>query len=269
MIKINGTEFAPTKFPNGEIGFELDVDECVNIDWFYQDDNELLQLAFIANQCFPGGLNIHYLPYSRMDRIKGNWAFTLKTVCNMINDMNWSYVNVAEPHSDVCIALLNNARAYYPTRHQFDHVCEDIGFEKGVDVIVFPDAGAEKRYASMYPGHKTMVGFKRRDFDTGKIQSFNLVNNTDGKIDHSCKAIIIDDLCSYGGTFLATAETLDRDYGILEATLLVAHLETSVHGGDMITNPIINRIYATKSIYKPLDRWAFQPHPKIKIYEVN
>lgn len=274
MITINGENFEPTKFPNGEIGFEFNNGTpLVNIIWSYEGDHELLHLKIISDYCSVSPiLTIEYLPYSRMDRVKGNWVFTLKSVIDLINSMNFSYVKVAEPHSDVCMALLNNSQPFYPTNLIFDKVCEKIEFEKGKDCIVFPDAGAEKRYSGMYPGHRYMVGFKRRDFQTGKITEFSLLDPTDNKSMPQAapvrkrKAIIVDDLCSYGGTFLATAEALEWNYGIVDTTLLVAHLESKVHDGKMILNDLIKNIYATKSIYNPVNVWGLRPHPKIHIY---
>lgn len=265
----NGSEvFDPVKFPNGEIGFELYAHGNATVYWQYEGDHELVHLKMIRDHISGGILVIDYLPYSRMDRIKGEWAFTLKTVADMINSMDWGYVDIAEPHSDVSIALINNSRPFYPTRLIFDRVCEEIGFEKGKDYIVFPDAGAEKRYADMYTGHKYMVGYKKRDFDTGKITSFNLMDSlgfNEGAA--GSKAIIVDDLCSYGGTFLATAEALERSYGIVDTTLLVAHLESKVHDGEMILSDLIKNVYATKSIYNPVNVWALRKHPKIHIYD--
>lgn len=269
MITVNGAKFEPTKFPNGEIGFEIS-DQGIDVKWAYEGDHELVYIKMLADRCVPSTLDIQYLPYSRMDRTKGDWAFTLKSVCEMINECGFYWVEVAEPHSDVSMALLDNAEAYYPTREIFDTVCEEIGFEKGRDYIVFPDAGAEKRYGGMYTGHRYMVGFKRRAWQSGEITHFDLMDPTRSQIvthPKETKALIIDDLCSKGGTFLATAETLKRDYAIVDTTLLVAHLETSVHRGEMINSGLIQNIYATNSIYHPKDVNALRPHPKIHIYD--
>ncbi len=269
MILINGEKFEPVRFPNGEIGFEIE-DKGIDISWSYEGDHELVYIKMLADRCSPSVLDIRYMPYSRMDRVKGDWALTLKSVSNLINDCGFYWVRVAEPHSDVCMALLDNAEAYYPTKIHFDTVMLETGFVKGSDYLIFPDAGAEKRYASWYDGHRYMVGYKNRNFETGKINSFKLIDQTGrSPMLAERKAIIIDDLCSYGGTFEATAEAVADGYGILDVTLLVAHLETSVHKGKMIDNPIIKNIYATNSIYHPKDLNALKPHPKIHLYEVN
>lgn len=266
MFFLNGKKLEFTKFPNKEIGLDQDNRMTANLRWRYEGDHEIFQLKVIADHFNATILTCEYLPYSRMDRVKGNWAFSLKSLAEIINSCDFAHVNIAEPHSDVCLALIDNAQAYYPTREHFSEVAKDIGYIQGKDVLVFPDAGAEKRYAGMYDNHRYFVGYKERDFNTGKIKRFNLIDVTGGEGNGSHrKAIIIDDLCSYGGTFAATAEALRRDFGIIDTYLLVAHLETNVHSGDMISNSLIKKIYATDSIYKPLDVYALRPHPKIHL----
>lgn len=273
MFKLNDYRLSKEEivnFPNGEIGFNVIKEHTSVIKWRYEGDHELLHLKMLADHLTRGAiLQCEYLPYSRMDRVHGNWAFTLKTVCDLINSCNFSTVWVAEPHSDVCMALLDRVKAYYPTNIHFDNVCKDIGFVKGEDYIVFPDAGAEKRYSDWYKGHKIMIGYKTRDFQTGKITEFRLNDTTPGGPPRNPKVIIIDDLCSKGGTFLATGEALRDDYGVTDVTLLVAHLETAVHQGDMLDSDVVKRIYATKSLYNPVDVNALKPHPKIHIYNVS
>lgn len=269
-IVVNGFQVETTNFPNGEVGFETIRGE-VNVRWKYDGDHELVHLKMLADHYGSNSnLIIDYLPYSRMDRVKGNWVFTLKTVCNLINSMGFAHVWVAEPHSDVCMGMLDNATPWYPTHQGFWQVEREIGFDRNKDYLIYPDAGAEKRYADMYKGFKTMTGFKKRDFQTGKITSFNMVDSlADGPMDTiGRKAIIVDDLCSYGGTFLATAERLVTSYGIEDITLLVAHLETAVYKGKLLQlDSPIKTIYTTDSIHRIHPELDFLTSSKIKIYQ--
>lgn len=272
MIFLNGQRFDPTVFPNGEIGFQLETDAAVNILWRYDGDEEIVHLKMIADHFAYAGtrLIIEYLPYSRMDRVKGDWGFSLRSVCDILNSCNFGHIWVAEPHSDVCMALLRNATPYYPTALQVHDVIRATFFHVDEDYLVFPDAGAEKRYGddfAPYVRHR-MTGFKSRDYDTGKIKRFGLVNHSDPGGEQALpvgrKAIIVDDLCSYGGTFLATAETLRDQYGIENVTLLVAHLENSVLDGKLIGSDLITSIWATNSIFRGYPNASFG---KIHLYE--
>lgn len=50
------------------------------------------------------------MPYSRMDRTEGIAIFTLKHLCKLINSLKFESVTIYEPHSDVCIALLDRVK---------------------------------------------------------------------------------------------------------------------------------------------------------------
>ena len=188
-------------------------------------------------------LTIYYMPYSRMDRIEGNSAFTLKYTAALINALQFDTVTVIEPHSDVTLALLDRSKAEYPAITLLGEVVEEVGFEREQDYLFFPDAGAQKRYSKVN-GYKQLVGYKARDFATGRIKSMDVV----GQVERcDFKAIIVDDLCSYGGTFLLGAEKL-RELGAAQVYLLVGHCENSIYDGKLLASGMIDRIYTTNTI---------------------
>src|SRR5437764_9384910 len=151
-------------------------------------------------------LIIYYMPYSRMDRSEGGSPFTLKYVANFINSLKFNSIQVIEPHSDVTCAVLDNATPNYINYNLLFDVMKQVRFEPNHDSIVFPDSGAQKRYSNLKFKH-TLIGNKKRDFETGRITSLDIIGEV-GKIGN--KAIIVDDLSSYGGTFIMTAETLRK-----------------------------------------------------------
>jgi len=68
-------------------------------------------------------------------------------------------------------------------------------------VIVFPDEGAEKRFAKEFPGHETIVLSKKRE-NGERIISLK-GGNPAGK-----KLLLVDDLIQSGGTLIRAAEFL-------------------------------------------------------------
>ena len=89
---------------------------------------------------------------------------------------------------------------------------------------------------------------KNRDWKTGQIKSLSVLGETDdiaGK-----DVLIIDDICSKGGTFYHSAKAL-KDLGVNDIYLYVSHLENAVHEGDMIKSGLIKQIFTTNSIYRP------------------
>lgn len=267
MIKLNGTELTFKTFPNGETHvngeqlYDLRKKDC-HITFKYENDSDLIKLLFVKKHLDDFGsnteINILYMPYSRMDRKEGYSVFTLKYVSEFINSLNFNKVIVIEPHSNVTLALLNKCFAEYPSIELLNQVVKETGFNINEDYVFFPDAGAQSRYKNV-KGYKSLVGYKERDFQTGQIKKLDLVGNVDKT---GFKVIIVDDLCSYGGTFIMSAEKL-REVGASEIYLLVGHCEKSIYKGKILETDLINKVFTTDSI---LDK---SEHEKIHVYEIG
>lgn len=277
MIKINDKVVKFLKFPNGETRLELSSDEVrlfidrkdSNTIFFkYEDDSDLIKLMFVKKYlddlgCKKLTLQIQYMPYSRMDRSENNSPFTLKYVCKFINSLKFKEVIVIEPHSDVTCALLDNSFPVYITKDLLSVVKNEVSFNNIEDYIVFPDLGASKRYSDLGEPN-VLIGHKNRDFKTGKITKLDIIgdsSNCEGK-----KAIILDDLTSYGGTFVMTSEIL-KELGFKEIYLLVAHAENSVFDGELFNH--INKLFTTDSIISNQNDWNNKRYSnQLRIFEL-
>jgi ribose-phosphate pyrophosphokinase len=60
--------------------------------------------------------------------------------------------------------------------------------------------------------------------------------------------LIVDDICSRGGTFYHSAKAL-KEAGANKIYLYVTHLETTVFDGDLLNSGLVEKIYTTKSIF--------------------
>ena len=192
----------------------------------------------------PAVLVLPYMPYSRADRSQDGSVFTLKYVCEFINDLNFQKVVVVEPHSRVTTQMLHRCVVVNGAKLLLDHIVQDRG-DLGVDDwIVYPDRGAHERYQSLVtPGFGNIVmGTKVRDFETGKIESLKLPNM---KVPEGSRALIIDDLCSRGGTFVWCAEGL-REMGFATVELAVTHFEKAGYNRTLFD--ALNHIYTTDSM---------------------
>lgn len=262
MLWLNHHPIAVKTFPNGELHMgEKSISkarllEHNLISFKYENNGDLLKLLFLKKHLdFLGlphtSLFIHYMPYSRMDRSENLSVFTLKYVADFINEMDFHKVTIVEPHSDVTTALVNRSRPWMVNEYLIEEVMEKVGFDEKTDYLFFPDAGAQKRYEKRFKDYNSLVGYKSRDFETGRITDFKLVGE---KPDHPFKAIIIDDLTSYGGTFLLSGEHL-REAGASEVHLLVAHAEEAVFEGKIFKTDIIDSVFATDSIISSELHW--------------
>jgi ribose-phosphate pyrophosphokinase len=278
LIYFENTPINFETFPNGEIRI-ANPDAMYaghhSVTLKYESGADLIKLMFVkryldsVNNIDGTGaskttiLRIAYMPYSRQDRVQNGSAFTLKYVCDFINSLGFNKAIVLEPHSDVTCALLDRVVAVELTAAVVDLAMKGIGFDEEKDYVFFPDAGAQKRYSGKIIAKNQLVAFKKRNFDTGRIESLDILgykfdNPNPGKI------LIVDDLCSYGGTFLMSANRLANEQAVLpDIYLAVAHCENSVLAGDMIKSSFIKKIFTTNTILSPEIK-----HEKICIYDV-
>ena len=239
MIILNGTLLPFPKFPNKECYIDLRMikpNMANQVEWVYQDDAEFFKLALLKDeldkQRSTSSLTITYMPYSRMDRSNSSYAFSLKTAAKLINDMNFWAVTINEPHSDVTSALIKNVHAFEWCPAALDKVI----LKSGCNSLFYPDAGAAKRYPS--DKMKYGVGSKLRDFKTGAITDYAISGYVGQHV------LIVDDLCSKGGTFVYASKQL-KAAGAMKVDLLVAHCENNVFNGELFDH--ITTLYTSEN----------------------
>jgi ribose-phosphate pyrophosphokinase len=182
-----------------------------------------------------------YIPNARMDRVKSkNEVFTLKHFAKFINTLGFNEVTVLDPHSPVSAGLFDRIDILSPQEY-IDSAIERCA----PDMLFFPDDGAMKRYSSMAK-KKYAFGIKRRDWETGTIEGLDVAGCVD-KINGS-KIMIVDDICSRGGTFYYSAKKL-RELGASEVYLCITHCENTILEGELLTSGLIERVYTTNSIF--------------------
>lgn len=257
MIELNGMLVNYSQFPNGEtcvngqqIKNLIDTKDVNKVNFKYENDGDLIKLMFLKKHLdsmkVKTRLKIMYMPYSRMDRVEGSSVFTLKYVTEFINQLGFTEVIVFEPHSDVTPDLLDRCEPVYVTKHLIYEAMQIVGFDKDKDYLFLPDAGAAKRYT--IKGYKHLKGDKRRNFVSGEIEGLDII----GEMEEGAKVIIMDDLCSFGGTFMRSAKKL-KELGASEVYLVVTHCENSIHKGKIPTDDVIDGVFATDTIISESD----------------
>lgn len=269
MIKLNGQKVDIGHFPDGT----LLLKECVSdyskkavVMWLFENNEELVALYFLTKHIRSNGINdielcMPYIPNARQDRVKNpEDVFTLRYFAEMINSLNFSKVTVLDPHSYVSEALINNIRVQSPKKYA-EYVIEKLEKEYGDEILMFyPDEGAVKRYSSMFE-RPFAFGMKKRDWVTGKIEGLDVSGEKD-KVKGS-KILIVDDICSRGGTFYYSAKAL-KELGAKKVFLYVSHCENTILDGEILKSDLIEKVYTTNSIFT-------KSHDKIEVldYEQN
>lgn len=258
MISVNGEKFDLNQFPDGTLSFHLDhgVDmstslPTVTIKWNYENDSECFAVWCIAKhirsdfgKCLYTILDLPYVPNARMDRVKTHSdVFTLKWFADFINALEFDEVRVLDPHSNVTSALINNVVVCRPERFIRETI-KTLG-DLGEDVMLcYPDEGASKRYADMAQKDYTFC-VKRRRWEDGAILGTTLIDPEKVK---DRNVLIVDDICSRGGTFMHTAKAL-KEAGAEKIYLYVTHCENTIMKGDLLTSGLIEHVFTTNSIF--------------------
>ena len=213
MIKINDKIVELGSFPDGSMLIKEVVPSgaCVTVSWFYENDRELVALIYLVNHIKAHGCeNIHlympYIPNARQDRVKtGEDVFTLKYFAGVINSLGFQTVTVLDPHSNVSEALIDRIQVRKPTRYIEQAIARITAIEGETPSMFYPDEGAGKRYSGMIT-LPYAFGIKKRDWQSGKILGLDVsgdVENIAGK-----NILIVDDICSKGGTIYFSAKRL-------------------------------------------------------------
>lgn len=201
------------EFPGGEIGVKVDIPNFsrsikVTADGIL-DSKQLVILkqsicALKSAGCGDITLIMPYLPYARQDRLcNPGEDFALLTFCrSFFTDLPIKELIVYDLHSSVSHTLLGNYVEKFTEIRQVDLVRQSLQF---YDCIVFPDAGAGKKYEQYKP-------YLNASQDVVVLDKFR----KDGKVNYEpCtvdftgkKVLVVDDICDGGVTFLSLAESM-------------------------------------------------------------
>jgi len=262
MITVNDDVLDVESFPDGTILMKCPKVPFARIRWTYENDREFLALLYLVKHLRSTGyseivLYMPYIPNARMDRVKGKYdVFTLKYFTEVLNSLELDAVVVLDPHSSVSEALINKIHVQSPE----DYIRLAIGkihntYSGSKNMMMFyPDSGSVKRYSDMIK-IPYAFGIKNRDWETGKILGLDVAGEVDqiaGK-----DILIVDDICSRGGTFLHSAKKL-KELGANNIYLYVSHCENTILEGELLKGDLIKRVFTTDSIFT-------KEHEKIEV----
>ncbi len=266
-----------SKFPDGQQNITIldDLSTLFGIEILSRLNNfqdlELIICAKKSLGCLVVSLKVPYFLGSRSDRKfeEGSINYLKEVICPIINSLNFEFVTVIDPHSDVLEACLNNfvkesnerliVFAYNEIykKHHDDGIAFSNTHSKSI--LISPDSGASKKIFKL----AEKIGFK------GEIITCSKDRDNNGKLtrcivpmqpQHTTKdLIIIDDICDGGATFVNISKAIDEyninyksKYG--KKYLIVTHGIFS-KGLDELSKHF-DQIYTTDS-YKDVKNYTF------------
>lgn len=275
MLYLNDNKVEFITFPNQEKRLDLPLEFVNNLHenivlWNYETDASIFELLLFDEVMTKLKHNyklvIGYMPYSRMDRTnEKNTAFSLKVLTQLLSEQTSALkeIFVLDPHSP---ETLSKFKEYGMKVQEIDYSLADEVMEfANVNLdetwIVFPDRGAANRY-DYYKYPNVIICEKTRNFATGAIESvkpdiarFDGTSVIKGMYPKGMKQnlIVIDDLCSYGGTFIKALEAIEKHPQINfdKAWLIVTHAEKAMEEGKVLEK--YDKVFYTDSISVPAE----------------
>lgn len=252
MIRLNGQQIVSAHFPDGTSSVRTAVPEenRITLQWCFDGNSEMAEVFFLVNHIRTHNrkaeliLEMPYIPNARMDRVKNDdEVFTLKYFAGFINSLGFDCVKVCDPHSDVSAALIDRIEKI-PHLPFIEKVMETVGFNPEKDIMFYPDAGCAKKYEQVI-NLPYLKGEKKRDWRTGKIQELKISGDIPA-VDF--RVLIVDDICSRGGTFYYSAQKL-KEAGAGDIFLYITHCENTILEGELIKSGLVKKIFTTDSIF--------------------
>ena len=258
MIKIDGKEIDIGSFPDGSMLVKYDhtygdgtYSRNADITWRYETDREFLCLIYLVKHLRSHGVEVIYLympyiPNARQDRVKSREdVFTLKYFAEILNSLSLTEVTVLDPHSSVSEALINNLTVVTAQQYLIKTLVK-LSASGVKDLIAFyPDEGCMKMRSNLV-NLPYAFGIKKRNWETGKIEGLDVAGAVDQIAGRDI--LIVDDICSRGGTFLHSAKKL-KELGAKDIYLYVSHCENTILDGELLTSGLIKKVFTTDSIF--------------------
>lgn len=245
-------------FPGGELQVKLprakelkgvDIEVLARL----QSAEDLFRLDFLVEildrvKTGTRTLIVPYFPGARQDRVtQFDTAFSLKRYAKFINNLGFDRVIVADPHSDVTPALVENIEVVSQTTAIKSHGELFAGLRMGRMLIVAPDAGSSKKAAAVAAVYKaTLVqASKIRDVATGELTDTEIANP---ELVKDREVLIVDDIVDGGRTFIELAKVL-RTAGASKVFLFVTH---GILSKDLsVFEGFLDGIYTTDTFLSP------------------
>ena len=259
MIYLNKTPVEFITFPNNEKRLDMPKDILRDdniIVWRYETDASIFELFLLDDAMKSYGatykLFIGYMPYSRMDRVKEEGtAFSLDVLVQLMTKLKaLKSIEILDPHSPITLEKFKEY-GVNASESSFSMAKDTFDYTRLNPLnawVVFPDKGAAQRYDyEAYPN--VIICEKVRNFETGKIESIQAKIHKETKTpSKDAPIIIIDDLCSYGGTFVGAIEAIETDLKIKSENnwLIVTHAEEAMTKAGIPNT--FNKVFATDSI---------------------
>jgi ribose-phosphate pyrophosphokinase len=209
-------------------------------------------------------LVLPYFPAARQDRVCNEGEpLTIKLFADMVNNCGFNNVVIFTPHSEVTPALLNNVTIVDELSYIEKVLCNALPKKTDTVInIVCPDAGAGKRVQKVvqhltarFPQNTVDLirCEKIRDVKDGSLKGFFV----DSEDLNGTPCLLVDDIVSYGGTFLGLADKL-REKNCGKLMIFTSHADCQAGIDNLLKK--FDHVYTTNS------KHDFEPNDRLTVF---
>ena len=235
-------------FPDGARGVKIVQPEIAKkfrsfmVELRYESDQDFMDMLLLVDACreitpfVSFWLNVPYFPYSRQDRVMVDGeSHSLRVAVNLIKMCNFDSIEVLDAHSDVLAGMFPAGVLKIRSQDECQYSLISNIISKWSNYrsvcLVAPDAGSLKKIYKSAKRHNLPVveATKIRDVATGNI----IRTDVEDRIELYQHAIICDDICGFGGTFVALSEAISKKNSAMTKSLITTH---GIYGGDSKEN---------------------------------
>jgi len=218
FLGVHQGKIAIERFPDGEIGVQI-LENVRGKDVFLlqtvarRPNHYLMELLIIVDALKRASANsisvlLPYYGYARQDRKnKGRTPITAKLVANLLEKAGVTRVLTMDLHTEQIQGFFDIPVDNLYARPLFVRTIREMGLE--APVVISPDVGSNKlarRFAEDLKAEIAIVDKRRVDEGSGKVEVSALIGEVRGR-----DALIVDDICSTGGTLAAAAAVCRRE----------------------------------------------------------
>lgn len=236
-------------FPDGEIGLQV-LENVRGKDVFVlqsiarRPNHYLMELLILVDALKRASARsitaiLPYYGYARQDRKdKGRVPITAKLVANLLEKAGVTRVLTMDLHTEQVQGFFDIPVDHLYARPLFIHVLREKGLKNLV--VVSPDVGSSKMARKFAEDLKVdLAVVDKRRINSNQIEANALIGDVTGK-----NVIIVDDICSTGGTLKAAAKACKKK-GAKSVQVCVSHgllMEGSLESED------IDHVYLTNTV---------------------
>jgi ribose-phosphate pyrophosphokinase len=200
------------KFPGGEIGIKLtgEIEKIQIINWLVEPSKIHEEFFVLANLIDALSrhevkpyiqLVISYLPYARQDRVCNSGESYARFVFEeMLSSFPVDSFILYDPHSESLFTTDERTLCYHQA-----HLAKTM-IDLDYDLLIAPDKGAEEKTKKLSDLTKIPYLFLDKERADGKV----IHKPLPPMMQRYSKALVVDDICDGGATFLSVAEAVRK-----------------------------------------------------------